>query len=165
MLPDAAKMGTSWIQFVIWMSLNASEMFTDAPHAIRISPNATRMFHRNHLDAIRMFSNLSPTFAHCKSWGVGAPQGLGLGSAQIRVRVGLGPAARPACPSARPSVLPSLRPVRPSVRPPVPPTRPPARPSAHPFAPAALPLRFDSFHTVVCDIRISLGFLSSFSFL
>ena len=113
-------------------------MVIDARQAIRISPNATRMFHRNHLDAIRMFSNLSPTFAHCKSWGVGAPQGLGLGSAQIRVRVGLGLAARPACPSARPSsrpsapsarpsVRPSLRPVRPPVRPPIPSTQPPFR--------------------------------------
>ena len=133
MLPDAAKMGTSWIQFVIWMSLNASEMFTDAPHAIRISPNGTRMFHRNHLDAIRMFSNLSPTFAHCKSWGVGAPQGLGLGSAQIRVRVGLGsrPRVRPARPPG-----PSARPSRPSVR---------HCPSARPSAPSACPSHFNSF--------------------
>ena len=51
-----------------------------------------------------MFSNPPPTFAYCKSWGVGVPQGLGLGSAQIRVRLGLGPSARPACPSARRSL-------------------------------------------------------------
>ena len=34
----------------------------------------------------------TPTFEYCKSWGVGAPQQLALGSA-IRVRVGLGPPA------------------------------------------------------------------------
>ena len=59
-----------------------------------------------------MFSKPPPTFAYCKSWGVGVPQGLGLGSAQIRDRVGLGPSARPACPSARPSAGPSTSPPR-----------------------------------------------------
>ena len=57
-----------------------------------------------------MLSKPTPTFAYCKSWGMDAPQGLGLGSAKIRVRVGLGPPARPACPSARLSARPSARP-------------------------------------------------------
>ena len=49
-----------------------------------------------------MFSEPTPAAAYCKSWGVAAPQGLGLGSAQIRVRIGLGPPACPACSSVRP---------------------------------------------------------------
>ena len=31
-----------------------------------------------HQDAIRMVSDLTPTFACCKSWGMDAPQGVGL---------------------------------------------------------------------------------------
>ena len=53
-----------------------------------------------------MFPNPPPTFAYCKRWGVGVPQWLSLGSAQIKVRVGLGPSARPACPSTRLSAYP-----------------------------------------------------------
>ena len=76
-----------------------------------------------------MFSNPPSTFAYCKSWGVGVPQGLGLRCSQIRVRVGLGPCARPGLVSGRPPVPP----VHPPVRPPVPPPRPP---------------RFDSFSSL-----------------
>ena len=45
------------------LSLSGSENFTDAPHAIRISPNAIRMFDRNQQDAIRIFSEPTPAAA------------------------------------------------------------------------------------------------------
>ena len=59
MLPDAAKMGSSWTQFDIWILL---AMFTDAPQAISIFPDAIRMLHRNNPDEIRMFSDPTPQY-------------------------------------------------------------------------------------------------------
>ena len=79
-----------------------------------------------------MFPNPPPTFAYCKSWGVGVPQGLGIGSAQIRVS-GWFRAVRPSRLSIRPSVRRSLHLVR-----------------------LALIL------LVVCDICVSFGFLAKF---
>ena len=88
-------------------------------------------------------------FLHTAKAGAGDPQGVGLGSVQIRVRVGLGPPARSTRPSARPSTFPSARPsARLSIRPSV-------RRSLHLVRLALILL-------VVCDICVSFGFLAKF---
>ena len=62
MLPVSAKMGSSWTQFDIWILL---AMFTDAPQAISIFPDARRMLHSSNPDEVRnlrMFSDPTPQY-------------------------------------------------------------------------------------------------------